>query len=72
MLSKINQPARLKITLVLTLLYWLDISLLSLPGAETYVPDSVLPVTMAVGLPVLALATWLTLRSDPQPITALN
>ena len=65
MLSALTRtPERLKITLVLALLYWLDIFLLSLPAAAARTPDFVVPLMMAIGLPILAGATWFTLRSN--------
>ena len=67
MLSALNRtPERLTLTLGLALLYWLDIVLLSLPAAAARTPDFVVPVMMAVGLPVLAIATWFTLRSNSE------
>lgn len=69
MLSALTRtPERLKITLVLALLYWLDIFLLSLPAAASRTPDFVVPLMMAVGLPILAITTWFTLRSNSEEI----
>ncbi len=66
MLSTLNRsPGHLKTTLGLSLLYWLDIVLLSLPGAAARTPDLLVPVMMLFGLPILVLAAAFTLRNIP-------